>query len=230
MVLTKENVVELVNVRVVRNRLTILDGINLCIENGETIAVTGANGAGKSTLLRLLAGALRPTQGRILYFDNSRSGSAARRRGIGYVGHETGLYDELTVLENLRFAARMHCLDSPRERAQELIRQAGLQSLADCLVAKLSEGIRRRVAVLRSCVHRPRLVLLDEPDSSLDAEGRRWLEDCFSAWRVLKRSVCFASHDAELCHRLANRIVWLHSGRVTATDRSVDFQTIRNSA
>jgi heme ABC exporter ATP-binding subunit CcmA len=227
---TSTNIVELVNVSVVRGRVPVLHEVNLNMGQRETIALMGANGAGKSTLLRLLAGIIRPTQGRIHWLKNAKNSTPSARRWIGYVGHKVGLYDELTAWENLRFAARMHNLDHPSDRAMQLLGQSGLEAVAQLPVATLSQGIRRRVAILRACIHNPRLILLDEPFASLDAEGSRWLEECFARWRA-KRCVCFADHDLALSERLADRILRLQTRQIASIERSASLHgSVRKSA
>lgn len=218
------NIIELKDVSVVRGRVPVLNEVNLNVADGETVALMGANGAGKSTLLKILAGALRPPKGEIRLLGGSLSSSAARRQ-IGFLGHESGLYGELTVLENLMFAARMHDLSSRTGRADQLLSQAGLKDMAHRPVARLSQGIRRRVAILRAVVHNPRLILLDEPFTGLDVDGYRWLENCFGEWRAAQRAVCFACHDLTQGNRLADRVVQIDSGRIAAAEPSASFHT-----
>ncbi len=213
------NIVEAIGFSVVRSRLFILHEIDLSISKGEVVALMGPNGAGKSTLLTCLAGTLRATGGEIRWFDCAGRCSAAAKRQIGFVGHETGLYGELTALENLMFAARMYGVDSPSERAQMLLDEGRLEPMAHRRVAQLSQGIRRRLAIIRALVHEPLLILLDEPFASLDTDGSEWLERLFQQWRLAKRTVCLASHDIDQSRRLADRIIWLDGGRIAATER-----------
>ncbi len=202
-----------------RGRVPILHEIDLAISKGETVAVMGPNGAGKSTLLACIAGALRPTTGEICCFGNASCRSAATKRQIGFVGHQTGLYGELTALENLIFAAHMYGIDCPIKRAQTLLAQTGLEWMRDRRAAQLSQGARRRLALARALVHEPLLFLLDEPFASLDADGSEWLELLFQRWRDTESTVCFASHDVEQSRRLADRIIWLNAGRIVPANR-----------
>ena len=202
-----------------RGRVPILRDIDLTISKGEVVALMGPNGAGKSTLLACLTGGLRPTSGAICFFGTAVRGSAAAKRQIGFAGHQAGLYGELTALENLMFAARMYGVDCSRERAQASLAKAGLEPMAHRPVAQLSQGMRRRLAIARALIHEPLLILLDEPFASLDANGSQWLELFFQRWRTSKRTVCFASHDAEQSRRLADRVVWLNAGRISTPER-----------
>jgi ABC-type multidrug transport system ATPase subunit len=156
--------------------------------------------------------------------------STEARRNIGFAGHETGLYRELTASENLAFAGRMQGLAAPGQRAEQLLRESGLAWAAQCAVRQLSQGICRRLAIARALIHEPSIILLDEPFASLDAESRRWLERLFQQWRSERRVVCFASHDLHQSRMLADGIVWLQSGRLSTHETSDSRPIGRRSA
>jgi heme exporter protein A len=215
----EEIIVEATGVSVVISRRPILRDINLTISRGESIAIMGPNGVGKSTLLSCLAGAIRPASGQISFFGCATPRSVAAKQFTGFAGHETGLYAELTALENLAFAARMYQLDEPTKKAQSVMLEAGLAPLASIRVAQLSRGMRQRLALIRATIHQPALILLDEPFASLDSTATNWLELRFQRWRDTKRTICFASHDIEQSRQLADRIVWLESGRIASIDK-----------
>jgi heme exporter protein A len=210
--------VEAFGLSVIRGRVHILRDVDLAVAKGEVVAIMGPNGAGKSTLLACLAGTLRPTSGELHRFGNAATRSADAKCQVGFVGHQTGLYSELTALENLRFAARMHGVERSHERAQSLLAEAGLESTAHRPVAQLSQGMRRRLAISRALVPEPLLILLDEPFASLDADGSEWLEQLFHNSLRLARTVVFTSHDVAHSRRLAGRIIWLDAGRIAATE------------
>jgi heme exporter protein A len=152
-----------------------LDGVGFSLAAGETLVVLGPNGAGKTTLLRILATLLRPTSGEVGVLGCSLPREAWKLRGrVGYLGHEPLLYRDLTGRENLRFHTRLHGIDreSAGARIDELLAAAGMSRRADERVAELSAGMRQRLAICRCVLHEPALLLLDEPDSNLDADGR----------------------------------------------------------
>lgn len=213
-----DEVIAAANVCVVRNRVVILNDVSLQIRTGEAIALLGPNGAGKSTLLKCMAGAIRPDRGGIRWFGDSSTCSAKVRRTIGFVGHEHGLYSELTVRENLVFAAGMFGAERPAKHVASALAEASLAHLADKRVALLSQGLRQRVAIIRSTIHKPSLILLDEPAASLDSQGRAWLDSIFAAWRRSRQTVCFVSHDAGHSRTIADRVVTLDHGRVVAIE------------
>jgi heme exporter protein A len=210
--------VNVIGMTIIRDRVTVLRNIHLSVFPGETVIVMGPNGAGKSTLLRCIAGVVRGEQGDIHWFGNRGSGSLDARRRIGFAAHESGLYSELTALENLVFASRMYGVPDPGRHATELLTDAGLEAAANRMVGQLSQGMRQRLAIIRAIVHGPELVLLDEPFASLDAHGRDWLEGLFQQWRAAGRTVCFASHDPRECQGLADRVVSLDRGCIVAIE------------
>jgi heme exporter protein A len=154
---------------------TALEDVGLELEASRTLIVLGPNGAGKTTLLRILATLLRPSGGEVRVLGCSLPREAWKLRGrIGYLGHEPLLYCDLSGRENLRFHARLHGLggESAEARIAELLAASGMERRADERVAELSAGMRQRLAICRCVLHEPELLLLDEPDSNLDAEGR----------------------------------------------------------
>jgi heme exporter protein A len=153
-----------------------LRGIDLTVEAGKTLVLLGPNGSGKSTMLRILGTLLRPTSGEVEVLGAALPGESWKLRGrIGYLGHEPLLYRDLTGRENLQLQARLHGI--PREEAATRI-DHDLELLemgrrADDRVTGYSAGMRQRIAICRAVLHRPELLLLDEPDSNLDPEGRK---------------------------------------------------------
>jgi heme exporter protein A len=152
-----------------------LAGVTLSLDAGRTLAVFGANGAGKTTLLRILATLLRPTGGEVTILGCKLPDEAWKLRGkIGYLGHEPLLYRDLSGRENLRFHAKMYGITGARagERIEELLDAVKLSHRGDERTFEFSAGMRQRLAICRCVLHEPELLLLDEPDSNLDIEGR----------------------------------------------------------
>ncbi|MGA8744909.1 MAG: heme ABC exporter ATP-binding protein CcmA [Solirubrobacterales bacterium] len=177
---------------------TALAGIGFELGEGESMAVLGPNGAGKTTLLRILATLLRPTSGEVRILGYTLPGEAWKLRGrVGFLGHEPLLYRDLTGRENLRFHARLHGIPrAPSEaRIAELLEATGMEHRAEERVATLSAGMRQRLAICRCVLHQPELLLLDEPDSNLDAEGRRSVRALIGP--AVGRTRVLVTHDPE---------------------------------
>jgi heme exporter protein A len=152
-----------------------LDGVGFELAAGESLVVLGPNGAGKTTLLRILATLLRPSGGEASVLGCSLPDEAWKLRGrIGYLGHEPLLYRDLSGRENLRFQTRLHGIaaGAAEARIEQVLRAVAMERRADERVAELSAGMRQRLSICRCVLHAPQLLLLDEPDSNLDAEGR----------------------------------------------------------
>lgn len=223
--------VAMMGLTVFRRRLPVLCDIDLAIEHGETVAIMGPNGAGKSTLLKCLSGVLRLNTGEIRWSGSANVRSPLVRRQIGYVGHDCRSYSELTALENVTFAGRMYGVEGARARAAKLLKDSGLEGAIHRPAGNLSQGMRRRLAIACALIHEPALILLDEPFTSLDSEGQRWLKGLFRRWREEGRTVCFACHDVCQSFHLSDRIVWLDNGRVSAIERrDSDSTAARRSA
>ena len=192
--------------------LVALHPLDLELAPGSALAVVGPNGAGKSTLLRLLAGLTRPSAGTIELAGAAR-GRALRRRAVGLVGHATFLAPTLTTRENLLLAARLYGLDAPAERAARALAQAELEAVADRRAGALSRGLAQRAAIARALLHDPRLVLLDEPWTGLDARSAALLSGRLAAEKRAGRTLLVSSHDSARLVGLADRALVLARGR-----------------
>jgi heme ABC exporter ATP-binding subunit CcmA len=168
-------------------RRRVLAGIDLDLERGDFLVVSGPNGSGKTTLLRLFAGLLAPTEGVL--------DVTADRGRIGFLGHEPLLYRELTALENLDLYGRLYRVRERRERIGMLLERFGLWDARSEPVASFSRGMLQRLAVCRTLLHGPDLLLLDEPFSGLDAEGAALLDAELAGHGA--RTVVVATHQPE---------------------------------
>jgi heme exporter protein A len=172
---TAEPAIRLVGLRRVYGERAALEDVTLETAAGDSLVVLGPNGAGKTTLLRILATLLRPTGGEVRVLGCKLPEEAWKLRGkIGYLGHEPLLYRDLSGRENLRFHAKMYGItgDRAEERIEELLDAVKLSHRGDERTFEFSAGMRQRLAICRCVLHEPELLLLDEPDSNLDIEGR----------------------------------------------------------
>lgn len=202
-------------------RFPVLAGVDLDVARGDVVLLRGANGAGKTSLLRACAGLLRVVAGEALVLgqDLVRDQRAVRRR-VGLLGHQTGLYDEMTAADNLRFALRAaRCPTSAAAPAMEMLGLTG--RLASTQVGSLSAGQRRRVALAVLVARDPELWLLDEPHAGLDAEYRDLLDGLVRSAAARGATVVLASHEAERAGSLAQRVVTVAGGVVTSSGQPV---------
>jgi len=185
-----------------------LDAVDLVVERGDHVAVLGENGAGKTTLLRILATALRPSSGKLEIMGLDALRERRRLRGrMGYVSHAPGIYPALTAEENLGFFCDLRGAD--RARVPEVLELAGLRQVARRRAGELSRGMQQRLAIARAVLHDPLLLILDEPDASLDAEGAELLGAVMNG-----RTAVLATHDHALATKLCPRTLMLRKGRV----------------
>ena len=181
----------------------------LTVAAGETVVVLGPNGAGKSTLLRLVTGLLRPTAGSARIGDVEAIAAPKEvRAGLAYAGHQPQLYRGLTARENIDLHLRLH---QTMADTSALLERVGLADRADERIDGFSRGMLQRLALARATAHDPVLLLLDEPASGLDADGRALLDETLRAG-IGSRTQLVASHDHDLAERLGVREIRLANG------------------
>jgi ABC-2 type transport system ATP-binding protein len=194
-----------------------LDGLDLSVRCGEVVALVGPNGAGKSTLLRILAEELTPGEGVLELFPPKRAGRSAR----GYAPEEAAHFEPLSGRSNALFFAQAAGLSrtEAEDAVEQHIRILGLTEDADRAVSTYSFGARRKLLLVEALAHRPSLALLDEPTTGLDAQSREAFAQLVRKRALEGTSVVLASHDLALVAELADRVVFLHAGRVVAGGR-----------
>ncbi len=206
----------------------VLRGIDLTVATGESLVIFGPNGAGKTTLIRILCGLSRATGGTAQIGGiNLATHADSVRRYLGVVSHAPLLYDSLTGEENLRFFARMYGLHHPQERIQSLLEQVGLAHRRNDLVRTYSRGMVQRLAIARSLLHDPPVLLLDEPDTGLDPQAAEMLHNLLmrlsnstaaikgaQGEAVIGRTIITITHNLERGLAIANRVAILSNGRL----------------
>jgi heme exporter protein A len=195
--------------------LLALDGLDLLVERGESILLLGPNGAGKSTLLRILATLLRPSEGRLALFgaDPRASDRAALRRRLSLLSHQTYLYDHLTAEENLQFYGSLYGARPADGDLRSALREVDLEDRRSEQVRAFSRGMQQRLAIARAFLHKPDLLLLDEPFTGLDRQGAERLQAMLRD-RIREGATCvLATHDFAAALLLATRVVVLDAGR-----------------
>jgi heme exporter protein A len=198
-------------------RRRALSRVSFSCGRSDIVGLLGHNGAGKSTLLAILATLLSPTSGEVRYGDLPAAGAGASIRArLGLLGHELQLYPELTAAENLRFFARLHGLDRVAARVEEALAAALLDDRRNDLVSSFSRGMRQRLALERTLLHAPDLLLLDEPFTGLDQGSASALAGRLRQLAADGRIIVLATHDLDIAEGLVTRAVILRDGRVVA--------------
>jgi ABC-type multidrug transport system ATPase subunit len=196
-------------------RRRALNHVSLTCNAGEIVGLLGPNGAGKSTLLAILSTLLAPSAGEVRYgtLTARRAGPALRAR-LGLLGHDLYLYPELTARENLAFFARLYGLARHVSVVDEALVRAKLADRGDDVVSGFSRGMRQRLALERALLHRPRLLLLDEPFTGLDDASGQALVARLRGLRDEGSIVVVATHDLDLAEGLLDRVAVLRDGRL----------------
>ena len=203
----------------------VLKRLTLWLEDGDVLGLVGPNGAGKTTTIRIVLGLLRPNGGcvRVFGMDPLREGDKVRSL-CGVVFEADMLYEKMTVFENLYYWGRLYGIseDDASRRAKELLAVAGLLDRRGDKAGSLSKGMKRRVAFIRAMLHRPRLLILDEPVAGLDVESRMALRDLMlGAVRERGMSVIMASHDLRELERSCSRVALINKGSIVL-DRPIE--------
>ncbi|MDO8636839.1 MAG: heme ABC exporter ATP-binding protein CcmA [Dehalococcoidia bacterium] len=192
----------------------VLRGLELKVKQGDFLTIFGPNGAGKTTLLRILATFMRPNKGqcKIAGFELNKQAKEIRQN-IGFVSHDTLLYEDLTGYENLKFYGRMYDVPHLEERIAEVIHQVGMEARLHHRIGTLSHGMRKRFAIARAVIHKPSIILLDEPETGLDQHALTMLTGILDSLGP-RRTVLMTTHNMVQGLKLANQVGILVRGKL----------------
>jgi ABC-2 type transport system ATP-binding protein len=199
---------------------TAVNDVTFEVGRSEIVALLGPNGAGKTTTLRMLAGLIAPTSGSIAIEGQplTRATGGMLRMRIGFLTEAPGLWDRLTIKENLRVYARLYGLGDADRRIDRTLEAFALQDRRATLAAELSKGMRQKVALARTLLHDPTVLLLDEPTSGLDPEVTRNFRMLLDERRAAGCAILVSTHNLDEAERLADRVAVLHE-RLVAIDQ-----------
>ena len=201
--------------------------VSLDLQSAECLALFGPNGAGKTTLLRLLAGLLKPTSGEARINGEPLRGDAAARGLVGFISHQTMLYGALSVRENIELAAYLYAVADVRDATERVLREMRVLERAATPVRALSRGLQQRVSIARALVHRPRVLLLDEPYTGLDALGAAALTETLE--RLRKEgdgaTMVLVTHNIGEGLALATHAAVMHGGRLLRLTRREELDS-----
>jgi ABC-2 type transport system ATP-binding protein len=196
-----------------------VEGLNLTVRSGEFYMLLGPNGAGKTTTLRMVSGLLRPDAGDIAIFGiDARSDPVGAKQIIGWLSDEPMIYDKLTPTEYLEFVAGLWNVEAAlaEARAKDLIGWLGLEKVAHTRCEQFSRGMRQKVALAGALVHDPKLIILDEPLTGLDAGSARLVKNVLAERVRSGSTVIMTTHILEIAERMADRIGVISGGRLIA--------------
>ena len=199
---------------------SVVEDVSFDVARSEIVALLGPNGAGKTTTMRMLAGLIAPTSGSVAIGDVplTRASAGGLRGRIGFLTETPGLWDRLTVRENLRVYAGLYALSQPERAVDRALDTFGLTDRAPSRAAELSKGLRQKVALARALLHDPAVLLLDEPTSGLDPEVTRGVRQLFESRRAAGCAILVSTHNLDEAERIADRVAVLHR-RLLALDQ-----------
>ncbi len=191
----------------------VLKKIDLSVSGGESVYICGINGAGKSTLLRIISGILQPDSGSVSLcgYDTARDPEKAKPQ-LGVISHKAMVYPDLTVAENLKFFANLYGVDAPGKRVDELLEDVGLTPFRYDQAAILSRGLLQRLSIARALVHKPAILLADEPFTGLDSDSCKHLAGIFVDFLAKDGTIIMTTHDAAVGLKCCRRVVVLDKG------------------
>jgi ABC-2 type transport system ATP-binding protein len=211
---------------------TAVHDLSLHIEPGRIFGCLGPNGAGKTTTMKMIVGLIKPSEGRIVVdgIDVAKDALAARRR-IGYVPDRPHVYERLTAVEYLYFVASLYRIPKAEAvpRTSELLTLFGLAEKADALVESFSHGMKQRLVMASVLLHRPRLLIVDEPMVGLDPQGARLLKDVLRREAAQGLTVMLSTHTLEVAEELCDTVGVIHRGRLLALDTPAGLKAARGA-
>lgn len=212
------NMIEVINLTKQFKDVKAVDNLNFSIKEGEIVGLLGENGAGKTTTLRMISTMIKCTSGtvKVSGFDIHKEPSKVRSE-IGILfGGEVGLYDRLTARENVRYFAELNGMDkNEADKSIEKLRERlEMKEFMDRRVGKFSRGMKQKVAIARSIVHEPKVILLDEPTAGLDVTASRLIHDFIKNCKKENKAIVFSSHSMQEVEKLCDRIIIIHKGKM----------------
>lgn len=229
---TREPLVELIGVSKDFGSKRAVDDLHLTVHAGEVLAFLGPNGAGKTTTIKLMTGLLRPSQGSVHVCGlDMAAQSVEARRNVAFVPDQPHLYEKLTARDFLDFTRQIYGIDSPESRAyqEELIDTFEIRSFCDDLIETYSHGMRQRVVFASALLHRPRVLILDEPMVGLDPKSMRIVKDLLRETARAGSAVFMSTHTLSVAEEVADRIGIIRLGKLVRYGTADEIRQQRSS-
>ncbi|HWR17235.1 MAG TPA: ABC transporter ATP-binding protein [Terriglobales bacterium] len=211
--INSERVVSLANVARLYGRFAALRNVTAEFSGSKLYLILGENGAGKSTLLRVIAGLIRPTRGELLVLGSKNIREVAPQ--FGYMAHASMLYDELSGMENIKYFARLYGI-TDSAACEDIIRRVGLDPTLPRRVGQYSQGMRQRISLARAILHHPKLLLLDEPFSNVDAQSAQEMVRLLGEMRDAGTIILLVTHQPGLLEHVADEAVFMNAGEIVS--------------
>lgn len=211
--------IEIINLTKRFGKITAVEDLNLKIEEGELFGIVGPNGAGKTTIVRILCGAMKPTAGtvRVGGYDILKEPIKVKAM-LGYLPEEPNLYERLTPKSLLRFFGELYGVEDSDDRVDELLSLVGLSERSDSQISTFSKGMRQRLAIARTLVHDPEILILDEPTMGLDPGAARSIRE-FIAEQASRKTILMCTHYMDEAEQLCDRVGILNDGKLVAVGK-----------
>jgi len=209
--------IKLINLTKRYGKLTAVNGINLEVAQGEVFGFLGPNGAGKTTTIKMMAGLLQPTSGSALIGGYDVQQEPLKAKFItGFIPDRPFLYEKLTAAEFMHFVAKLYDMNDSKTRISELLGLFGLSEWADELVENFSHGMKQRLVMASSLLHKPRVLVVDEPMVGLDPRGARLVKDIFKDLASTGVTIFMSTHTLEIVEQMCTRVAIINKGDMIA--------------
>jgi len=209
--------IKLINLTKLYGKLTAVNGINLEVSRGEVFGFLGPNGAGKTTTIKMMAGLLQPTSGSILIGGHDVQEEPLKAKFItGFIPDRPFLYEKLTAREFMHFIAKLYDMDDGKNRISELLDLFGLNEWADELAENFSHGMKQRLVMASALLHKPQVLVVDEPMVGLDPRGARLVKDIFRDLASHGVTVFMSTHTLEIVETMCTRVAIINKGEIIA--------------
>ena len=203
--------------------------LNFDVKEGQVLSLLGPNGCGKTTTLRMIAGMLEPAQG-TAFIDGKdvRTHKQEIKSLIGYMTNNTSLYDRLTVIETVKFFAELNQIDQDTymSRANDLFAQLDMNNYLNKKISDLSTGMKQKTSIVRTLIHDPKIVILDEPTTGVDVTGQSIIMDLIRSIKDQNKTIIFSTHQLGEVKDIADKIIVMDSGEKVFDGNNSDFQAI----
>ena len=209
--------IKLINLTKLYGKLTAVNGINLEVAPGEVFGFLGPNGAGKTTTIKMMAGLLQPTSGSALIGGYDIQQKPLKAKFItGFIPDRPFLYEKLTATEFMHFVAKLYDMNDPKTRISELLGLFGLSEWAEELVENFSHGMKQRLVMASSLLHKPQVLVVDEPMVGLDPRGARLVKDIFKDLASNGVTIFMSTHTLEIVEQMCTRVAIINKGDIIA--------------